>query len=60
MMAGLADVYRVKTPYQLFRSQSFWLLLFIHGIGTGSGLALLNNLSEQVGAVHVLPPGVQA
>ena len=45
--AGLADVYRVKTPYQCLRSQSFWLLLVANGIGTGSGLTLLNNLSQQ-------------
>ena len=47
-VAGLADVYRVKSPYQCMRSQSFWMLLCIHGIGSGCGLTLLNNLAEQV------------
>lgn len=51
MDTRLADVYRVKTPYQCLRSQSFWLLFLINGIGTGTGLALLNNLSEQVTAL---------
>lgn len=46
--AGLADVYRVKSPVQLLRSQSFWLMFIVHGICAGSGLTLLNNLAEQV------------
>ncbi|KAK9813424.1 hypothetical protein WJX73_007856 [Symbiochloris irregularis] len=51
MDSRLADVYRVKSPVQLLRSQSFWLLLIIHGICAGSGLTLLNNLAEQVKAL---------
>ena len=37
----------MKTPIKCLRSQSFWLLLFINGVGTGSGLTLLNNLGQQ-------------
>ena len=37
----------MKNPIKCLRSQSFWLLLFINGVGTGSGLTLLNNLGQQ-------------
>ena len=38
----------MKGPIKCLSSQSFWLLLFINGVGTGCGLTLLNNLGQQV------------
>ena len=48
---GLDDVYRIKSPARCMRSQSFWLLMFINGVGTGAGLTLLNNLGQQVSSL---------
>ena len=48
MREDLEDAYGDKTPLRCLRSVSFWLLVAINGIGSGAGLALLNNLGELV------------